>query len=264
MKILSDCCASSCSLVARRKPGRLVRAKRNRPRRDAGDGQRAAYASKSAPIASCGSPRWRMKISICPRASWSWAEARAAALQGGEAQGDDVVLATAQLVARVSLANGAVRFTDLAGKPLLAGDSRPVLEKGVSQRFNSGTDEAFFGLGPAPERADEPQRRRRRARAAQHGHRRAVRGVDAATTACYGTTTASRASATRSPMASRRAISRSAMRRARKAASRRVTPSTGSSSSSASKRTSTTSTSATASTGRRNCSGQGAAHGLAA
>src|SRR6188474_3055783 len=36
-----------------------------------------------------------------------------------ERQGNDLSLATAQIVAHVSLADGAVRFTDLAGKPLL-------------------------------------------------------------------------------------------------------------------------------------------------
>ncbi|HEU4780555.1 MAG TPA: hypothetical protein VFS58_11800, partial [Steroidobacteraceae bacterium] len=59
----------------------------------------------------------------------------------------DVVLKTAQLVAHVKLANGAVRFTDLAGKALLAEEPRSKPEVGVSQRFNAGTDEAFYGSG---------------------------------------------------------------------------------------------------------------------
>ena len=64
-----------------------------------------------------------------------------------ERQGNDLSLATAQIVAHVSLADGAVRFTDLAGKPLLEEAATRVLDKGVSQRFNPGTDEAFFGMG---------------------------------------------------------------------------------------------------------------------
>jgi alpha-D-xyloside xylohydrolase len=59
----------------------------------------------------------------------------------------EVVLETAQLVAHVSLANGAVTFTDLAGKPLLAEVPTPAPAQGVSQRFNPGTDEAFYGSG---------------------------------------------------------------------------------------------------------------------
>ena len=64
-----------------------------------------------------------------------------------ERQGDDLALTTAQLVAHVSLAKGAVRFTDLAGKALLEETPTRVLDKGVSQRFNPGSDEAFFGMG---------------------------------------------------------------------------------------------------------------------
>ncbi len=59
----------------------------------------------------------------------------------------DVVLTTTQVVATVSLADGAVKFTDASGKPLLAEDSRSTPAKGISQRFNPGTDEAFFGGG---------------------------------------------------------------------------------------------------------------------
>ena len=64
-----------------------------------------------------------------------------------ERQGDDLALTTAQIVAHVSLANGAVRFTDLSGKALLEETPARVLDKGVSQRFNPGSDEAFFGMG---------------------------------------------------------------------------------------------------------------------
>ena len=64
-----------------------------------------------------------------------------------EKRDGDVVLETAQLTARVSLTNGNVRFTDRTGKPLLAEESSPPREHGVSQRFNSGTDEAFYGSG---------------------------------------------------------------------------------------------------------------------
>jgi alpha-D-xyloside xylohydrolase len=59
----------------------------------------------------------------------------------------DVVLETAQIVARVSLTNGVVQFTDLAGLPLLAEVSTRAPQQGVSQRFNPGTDEAFYGSG---------------------------------------------------------------------------------------------------------------------
>ncbi len=60
----------------------------------------------------------------------------------------DVRLSTGRLIAHVSLANGAVKFTDLSGNALLTEDpatSRP--PAGVSQRFNPGTDEAFYGSG---------------------------------------------------------------------------------------------------------------------
>src|SRR5688572_5450713 len=55
---------------------------------------------------------------------------------------------TGKIVARVSLANGTVTFTDKNGKVLLA--EEPVQAwpaKGVSQRFNAGTDEGLFGSG---------------------------------------------------------------------------------------------------------------------
>jgi alpha-D-xyloside xylohydrolase len=59
----------------------------------------------------------------------------------------EVVLETTRLAAHVSLANGAVAFTDLDGKPLLAEAPTPAPAQGVSQRFNPGTDEAFYGSG---------------------------------------------------------------------------------------------------------------------
>jgi len=64
-----------------------------------------------------------------------------------EKREQDVQLQTAALIAHVTLANGAVSFTDLAGKPLLAEEPFRKTEAGVSQRFNAGTDEAFYGSG---------------------------------------------------------------------------------------------------------------------
>jgi alpha-D-xyloside xylohydrolase len=61
--------------------------------------------------------------------------------------GGDVVLETARLKARVSLANGAVRITDPVGKALLEEEPRRTFGAGVSQRFNPGSDESFFGGG---------------------------------------------------------------------------------------------------------------------
>jgi alpha-D-xyloside xylohydrolase len=61
---------------------------------------------------------------------------------------NDVVLSTSRVVARVSLANGAVSFTDPAGKPFASEEPLQAWPaKGVSQRFNPGTDEAFYGSG---------------------------------------------------------------------------------------------------------------------
>jgi alpha-D-xyloside xylohydrolase len=60
----------------------------------------------------------------------------------------EVVLTTASIAAHVSLANGAVTFKNSDGTPLLAEEplkSWPA--SGVSQRFNPGTDEAFYGSG---------------------------------------------------------------------------------------------------------------------
>jgi alpha-D-xyloside xylohydrolase len=65
-----------------------------------------------------------------------------------EKRDGEVLLTTAKLVAHVSLANGAVSFTDAAGNKLLTED--PASAKpptGVSRRFNPGTDEAFYGSG---------------------------------------------------------------------------------------------------------------------
>ncbi|HTU67692.1 MAG TPA: hypothetical protein VMF52_17205, partial [Steroidobacteraceae bacterium] len=61
---------------------------------------------------------------------------------------DAVELDTGKVVARVSLANGAVSFTDKSGKAYLA--EEPVTAwpaKGASLRFNAGTDEGLFGSG---------------------------------------------------------------------------------------------------------------------
>jgi alpha-D-xyloside xylohydrolase len=74
------------------------------------------------------------------------AEGKSAPFKVTKADGE-VVLETALVRARVSLANGAVRFTDLADKALLAEEPRRNFEGGVSQRFNNGTDEGFFGGG---------------------------------------------------------------------------------------------------------------------
>ena len=64
-----------------------------------------------------------------------------------ERKDDDLAISTAVLVAHVSLANGVVRFTDIDGKALLEEAPARVLANGVSQRFNPGSDEAFYGLG---------------------------------------------------------------------------------------------------------------------
>ncbi|HEX6637362.1 MAG TPA: TIM-barrel domain-containing protein [Steroidobacteraceae bacterium] len=60
----------------------------------------------------------------------------------------EVVLTTSRLSAHVSLADGAVSFTDPAGKALLHEEPRDAWPaSGVTQRFNPGTDEAFYGSG---------------------------------------------------------------------------------------------------------------------
>src|SRR5262249_40948854 len=64
-----------------------------------------------------------------------------------ERKDQDLALSTSQLIAHVSLADGTVNFTDLNGKPMLQETAERVLSPGVSQRFNLGSDEAFFGMG---------------------------------------------------------------------------------------------------------------------
>src|SRR6185295_5873591 len=55
---------------------------------------------------------------------------------------------TGKVIARVSLANGSVSFTDKSGKALLTEEAiKAWPAKGVSQRFNAGTDEGLFGSG---------------------------------------------------------------------------------------------------------------------
>jgi alpha-D-xyloside xylohydrolase len=59
-----------------------------------------------------------------------------------------VVVDTGKIRASVSLADGTVSFSDAAGKPLLG--EQPITAwpaKGVTQRFNPGTDEGLFGSG---------------------------------------------------------------------------------------------------------------------
>jgi alpha-D-xyloside xylohydrolase len=56
-------------------------------------------------------------------------------------------LRTSRLVAKISLADGSVRFSDPGGRVLLEETPRRGFDGGVSQRFNPGTDEAFYGLG---------------------------------------------------------------------------------------------------------------------
>src|SRR5688572_3873297 len=64
-----------------------------------------------------------------------------------EKREQEVLLSTARLVAHVSLANGAVKFTDASGKALLSEAPLKWPAGGVSARFNPGTDEAFYGSG---------------------------------------------------------------------------------------------------------------------
>jgi alpha-D-xyloside xylohydrolase len=70
--------------------------------------------------------------------------------------GDELALKTAQATAEVSLSTGRVQFRDAGGKLVLtardAGAFKPVTVLGepfyaISQDFNPGTDEAFYGLG---------------------------------------------------------------------------------------------------------------------
>lgn len=92
----------------------------------------------AAPDGKIDQPKSLMVVdSTAERASWKVTKGKG-----------EVVLATSKLVAHVSLTNGAVSFTDPAGKPLLGeepGTSAPA--SGVSRRFNPGTDEAFYGSG---------------------------------------------------------------------------------------------------------------------
>lgn len=69
----------------------------------------------------------------------------------------EVALKTAKVVAHVALKDGAVSFTDAAGKPILSEHAggrsfQPVTVEGkpyyaIRQRFDSPDDEAFYGLG---------------------------------------------------------------------------------------------------------------------
>jgi alpha-D-xyloside xylohydrolase len=60
----------------------------------------------------------------------------------------NVVLSAARVVATISLATGVVSFADTAGKPLASEEAQKDWPaKGVSRRFNPGTDEAFYGSG---------------------------------------------------------------------------------------------------------------------
>jgi alpha-D-xyloside xylohydrolase len=63
-------------------------------------------------------------------------------------RGNDLAVATAKLVAHVSLESGAVRFTDSAGKPLLTEvPARVFGTPGISQPFEPVPDEAWYGFG---------------------------------------------------------------------------------------------------------------------
>ena len=91
----------------------------------------------------------------------------------------DVVLETSQIIAHVSLANGAVTFHRSRRQATAGRRAVPEAARQESLSASTPAPTKRSTVGPASERADEPERRRRRARAAQHGHRRAVRGVDA-------------------------------------------------------------------------------------
>jgi alpha-D-xyloside xylohydrolase len=71
-------------------------------------------------------------------------------------RGNEVIVTTARATAEVSLKTGAVDFRDAAGKPVLAEHGRAPFASemiegrpfyAVTQEFNPGTDEAFYGLG---------------------------------------------------------------------------------------------------------------------
>jgi alpha-D-xyloside xylohydrolase len=64
-----------------------------------------------------------------------------------EKKDGEVVVSASGIVAHVSLANGVVKVTDVAGRTLVEETPARVFANGVSQRFNPGTDEAFYGLG---------------------------------------------------------------------------------------------------------------------
>lgn len=72
-----------------------------------------------------------------------------------EEQGDEISVKTSQVCATVSKTTGEVRFTDAAGRQILAEDRRsfaPIEVEGtkaytVHQVFQSADDEAFYGLG---------------------------------------------------------------------------------------------------------------------
>ncbi|HUR19168.1 MAG TPA: TIM-barrel domain-containing protein [Vicinamibacterales bacterium] len=82
-------------------------------------------------------PKSLMVVATAERPSWK--------VQKREGE---VVLTTSKVSAHVSLANGAVSFTDPANKPLAAEEPMKAWpHKGVSRRFNPGTDEAFYGSG---------------------------------------------------------------------------------------------------------------------
>ncbi len=140
---------SSCSRVARsrRRKGRSYQSETRRGR-DAG-GRRHAPRAPRGPHRSHRARHvgGRCESRAARRASWSSTPPTTPPAFKVEKREGDVVLETSQLVAHVSLANGAVQFTDLAGKPLLAEEPSRKLEAGVSQRFNAGTDEAFYGSG---------------------------------------------------------------------------------------------------------------------
>ena len=73
-----------------------------------------------------------------------------------ESVGGKVVVKAGKATAEVALSDGAVSFKDAAGKTVLAEQGRQAFKPltidnegfyAVSQRFNPGTDEAFYGLG---------------------------------------------------------------------------------------------------------------------
>ena len=112
----------------------------------------------------------------------------------------DLVLETAQVIARVSLTNGNVQFTDRSGKPMLAEVSTPAPAQGISQRFNSGNGRSVLRLGQHQNAQMNSTARTSNSRSTTWTSqcRSCCR---AATMACCGTATRSRASAIRAPMA---------------------------------------------------------------